>query len=202
MKKNHLPTDQEFLEELMRDTAIVYPKIFSEHFERRAIDSVDELIRKKLINPKDREHFIEFNQEFITPERHFQGRLLRGLREKALAHLGNEAAKYEVIPVGILNAPEMNGFAIRTPTGGAVIALYVGLWAFLKVAFYSLIAIIFRKSGNPIGAHHPDETYAINLYTTVNAIKSGSVMIMITKGTTLSQTASEILQSLNHLLRN
>ncbi len=157
MTKSYLPTDQQFLETLMRDTAIVYPKILMEHLDKRSSESVDELIAPKIVDPKDRQRYIDFNMEQLNPAKVFQGSLLDPLKPRALSYLGNKEAGYEAIPVGVLSIPEMNAFAIKTPRGGCAIALYIALWPFLKIAFYSLLAIIYRKTDNAIGAHMRNE---------------------------------------------
>ena len=166
----------------MRDTALVYPKMWLDHHERRSTESVDELIEKGIINQKDRKRYIDFYREQLYSESAFQGGVLKSLKAKSLLFLEKDVAKYEAIPVGILSICEMNAFAIRTPRGGCAIALYKSLWAYLKIAFYSLLAIIYRKSPRSIGTHHTNETYAINFYSVVNAIKSGSLIVMLKDG--------------------
>ncbi|MCK9293902.1 MAG: hypothetical protein M0P70_02365 [Desulfobulbaceae bacterium] len=182
MTKNDLPTDQQYLKTLIRDLSLRLPKAIVSQQEKRASESVDELIMKGRIDPKDRQYYIDFNLAHINPETAFQGSALTSLKSRTLAYLAGEEAVFEVVPVGMLSIPEMNAFAIRTPRGGAAIALYSGLWLFLKIAFYALLAIMYRKTEYSIGAHHSNETYAANLYSVVNAMKSGSIIIMTTTG--------------------
>lgn len=182
MAKNGLPTDHQYLETLMRDSALHLPKEIVVQQEKRASEAVDELIEKKKIDPKDRQCYIDINLGFLNPATVFQGAALKTLKSRAFGYLGDKQAVFEAVPVGVLSIPEMNAFAIRTPRGGVAVALYSGLWLFLKIAFYSLLAIMYRKTEYAIGAHHTNETYARNLYTVVSAIKSGSIIIMPTSG--------------------
>lgn len=177
-----LPTDQEYLETLMHETALDLPDEIRTHQQKRATEAVDELIKKKSIDPKDRQYYIDFNLNHLNPTTAFQGSALASTKLRTLGYLGTEQPAFETVPVGMLSIPEMNAFAIRTPRGGSAIGLYSGLWLFLKIAFYSLLAIMFRKTPYAIGSHHTNETYVINLYSAVDAIKSGSFVIMTTSG--------------------
>lgn len=182
LNKDASPTDQQYLETLMRDSALVLPRQLRVLQEKRAVESVDELIEKKLIDPKDRQSYIDINMGFLNPATIFQGRVLRRLKSQALGYLSDEEAVLKAVPVGVLSTPEMNAFAIRTPRGGAAVALNSALWLYLKIAFYSFLAMIYRKTEYAIGAHHTNETYARNLYTLVSAMRTQSIIIMSADG--------------------
>lgn len=182
MPPKTLPTDQEYLESLMRENTLVLPEKLQAIQKERASAAVDELIAKGILAQEDRQRYVEINLGYLDPTKVFQGENLKLLKARTLDLLGAERSICENVPVGVLYVPELNGFAIKTPRGGCAVALCLGLWSFLNIAFYCVLALIYRNSPNPIGAHHSNETYMINFFDVIDAMKRGAIVIMVTDG--------------------
>lgn len=182
MVKPNLPNDQEFLEILMQNSASSHFTSMRDLLEKQAIEAVEEQIRKKIIDPKDRGKYLKIQLDMLKPEHVFQNNVIELLRKDALNLLNADRSLLEKVPVGAFSVAEMNAFAIKTPQGGAAIALNSSLWLYLKIAFYCVLAIMYRKSPDAFGIHHSDETYAINFIQTIDAIRSGAIIIMTKDG--------------------
>lgn len=182
MTPNNLPTDQEFLETLAQKHTRLLPKKIRERQEKYAIDSVDKLIAKGVIDRKDKQLHIDINLDLLNPAKLFQGDSMQSVRAAALSHIATQRPEYETIPVGVLFVPELNAFAIKTPGGGSAIALNAGVWLHLQIAFFCLLAMVFRNTPHEIGGHHTNHTYLINLFNIVDAIKRSAIILMTTTG--------------------
>ena len=177
-----LPSDQEYLERLMRNTASPHLSEMKDHFIKQANDAVDEQIKNGIIDVSERQRYLDIQLEGLDPSKVFQNDVLRRLRSSVLSLLvGTDGARMETVPVGILSVYEMNAFAIRTPRGGEAVALNAGLWSYLKVGVYCVLAMMFRKTKDGFGKHHPDETYALNLFRLVELMKAGGGLITMVR---------------------
>jgi hypothetical protein len=176
------PSDHDFLEKLMVDSASPHLNGMRDLFEKIIGKAVEEQIAKGLIDPKDRQEYFDLQISGIDPARAFQGGELIRVKTKALECLRSERQAFEHVPVGALSVTELNAFAIRTPGGGAAVGLNMSLWAFLKIIDYCAIAMIFRKTPVAIGVHHTDNTYAQNILLVIEAIRSGGFIIASSEG--------------------
>ena len=182
MASYDLPSDQQFLETLMRSSASPHLSGMRDLLVKQAYDAIDEQIEKVIIDERDRETYLKIQLDSIDPVRTFQNDAVHSVKSRALDCLGTEGKSLDQVPVGALSVVEMNAFAIRTPRGGAAVALNGSLWPFLKIADYCILAIMYRETAGAIGAHHSDETYALNLLTLVDAIRDGAILVMVTDG--------------------
>jgi hypothetical protein len=190
MLGNEQSSDVEYLRMLMERERICLPPEIREMKRQRCHEAVAEMVKKGLLDQdpvegKEYRSAASYLQRLLDqsdPVKIFQNDNLQNLREKALTRLGNKRTHLEEVPVGIFSTQELNGFAIRTPRGGAAIALYDSLWLFLKIAYYCIFAIMFRKTPHAIGSHHSDEVYAVNLLQSVLALRDGAIIIMSMEG--------------------
>ena len=121
------PLDQEFLEELMRNTAAPHLATLRDWLVEQAHEAIDEQIKNGIIDLQDREKYLKIRIDGIDPVRGFQGEALLSIKARALECLGTERLCLENIPVGALSIVELNAFAIPTPRGGAAVALNASL---------------------------------------------------------------------------
>ncbi len=72
-----LPTDQEYLESLMRENTLVLPEKLQAIQKERASAAVDELIAKGILAQEDRQRYVEINLGYLDPTKVFQGENLK-----------------------------------------------------------------------------------------------------------------------------
>jgi len=181
MNINANPTDQEFLESLMISEWRPLPSEINEIQRALWHQAVEEMIESKQIEPERRETYLNILLDQHDPRKMFQGNNIERIKKKAIDKLNFEESELHKTPVGIFSTHELNACAIRTPSGTAVIALYISLWFYLKSSFFCVLAIALRNSETPLGEHHSDETYAINLLQMAEAAKKGIQLIVMTK---------------------
>jgi hypothetical protein len=184
MTKGEFISDQDFLTALMVESIAPHlrDKDMRDILERIVREAIEKQIAEGIIEPKDKDQYLEIQLASIDPVRTFQNDALNRIRAQALNFLGSERSLLERVPVGALSTLELNAFAIRTPRGGAAVSLNGNLWAFLKAIDYCAFATIFRGSPAAIGSHHSDEVYVQNLLLVIQTIRMEGIFVAPTEG--------------------
>jgi len=162
------PTDQEYLEQLMRE------QCNSPEYPQRDADDIANNAIARGTWPADRKNdLVRLIIEGNTPTLLLQGYITKVLKSLAGTLLASSEKHVSNVPVGILAVPEVNAFAIRTPRGGAAIVLNVALLNHFKFLMYSVMAILLRETRFAFGKHHSDDEYLATITEVREALMTG-----------------------------
>jgi hypothetical protein len=121
-----LPTDEEFVKTLIESHK-------SHEFYRWAREAFRQIDNEKF---EKEEKQLRFTKEESQEAREVlietfslasQGRYISEIKKSVLNLLDEQAAKVKTVPVLFLPSEDLNGFAIKTPRGGMLIAINIGI---------------------------------------------------------------------------
>jgi hypothetical protein len=141
-----LPSDEEYLNQLYEQFAV-------EESWMRTV-SEDELAA---LTPELQR---QLRREFADPRLAFTGIQIDEIRRAALAFLGKDKDRVAAIPVGLLPTRELNGAAVWTPRGGAVILLNNSVFWALPLIFFSYAALDSWDTDDALTKALPDVAFA------------------------------------------
>ncbi|ESZ04419.1 hypothetical protein NKH47_04125 [Mesorhizobium sp. M1060] len=145
-----LPTDEEFLDSLFEAS----PDSRSDPTEDTAfLSEAVSMLRAGNVFPVDTD-ISQKVKEMFDPQRAFRGWATQGLRDHAVSFLGADEQYLRSIPVGMLFLRELNGYAIKTPRGGAVIVLDKGILVIAGMLARCMLALTSWSSPEPYCRDH------------------------------------------------
>ncbi len=176
-------TDEEFLRDIGRELAnpnevmdtsgLVADQGFHDGF-------LAELVALGIADESNLEYISQLSRENLNPKQAFQGAFINTLREMALAVLkrfGQEKG-LEDIPVGLVDAWDVNAHAIGRPDGGPVIVLNRGLLLNLQLIAHFTIALETWHSEAPYRRDFTQGDYATFLIILAQYCVSGDARVM------------------------
>jgi hypothetical protein len=174
MEDAFLPTDDAFLDELLR-TESDGPWLAS------IVDSIRPMMEERI----DAQIAAGYWTDEQRPEaralweetfslRGSRGRFIDDLRNAALVALGADAARLSAIPVAFLPSRQLNACAIRTPRGGAVVLLDSAVVPFLSLFIQSFLALYTWHTGEPFSRDHSQGAFALSIIDLCRFCVSGN----------------------------
>ena len=146
-----LPTDEEFLDALFEASP---PDTQTNPTEDPAfLSEAVSMLSAGSVFPAD----IDISQkvkEMFDPRRAFRGWATQVLRDHAVSFLGADEQYLRAVPIGMLFSRELNGYAIKTPRGGAVIVLDKGILVIAGMLARCMLALTSWSSPEPYCRDH------------------------------------------------
>ncbi len=176
-------TDEEFLRDIGRELAnpnnvietsnLVNDQDFHDGF-------LAELVARGIANESNLESLRKLSRENLDPKEAFRGAFINTLCEMALAVLKRSGQEkgLESIPVGLVDAWDVNAHAIGRPDGGPVIVLNRGLLLNLQLIAHFTIALETWHSETPYRRDFPQGDYATFLIILAQYCVSGEAGIL------------------------
>lgn len=176
-------TDEEFLRHIGRELAnpnefmdtsdLLNDRDFHDRF-------LAELVARGIADESNLEFQSKLIRENLDPKQAFRGAFINTVREMALAALKRSGQEkgLENIPVGLVDAWDVNAHAIGRPDGGPVIVLNRGLLLNLQLIAHFTIALETWHSETPYRDDFPQGAYATFLLILAQYCVSGDAEIM------------------------
>jgi hypothetical protein len=149
-KGEYVPTDEEFLDSLYSHPAKSRAAgLRNPEFVREAAEALSNA--KAIPENTDAEQFV---RDLFNPRKDFRGPKIARLRVAAARHLAPEEQYLLDTPIGYLHTEELNGCAVRTPRGGAVILLDLGVLLHMHRLGCSVMSLCTWSSPEPFCRDH------------------------------------------------